>query len=164
MGAGTRRRFLIATGALILALGCLSAAPRLHAELYRWVDEKGVTHYSETPPPGRKAGKVQAQPVPEGAKPASKDWQDQEREFQRRRIGREEAEDKRQADEKQKRIYAAARKANCIQAQQNLHALQSAVPVYAINEKGERVFVEDSARPVAIEAAKKNVEMYCKAE
>ncbi|HEX5094252.1 MAG TPA: DUF4124 domain-containing protein [Burkholderiales bacterium] len=36
---------LLLTAALALALP-------LHAETYKWVDEKGVTHYSSTPPAG----------------------------------------------------------------------------------------------------------------
>jgi hypothetical protein len=29
-----------------------------HAAIYKWVDEQGVTQYSEKPPPGRKANEV----------------------------------------------------------------------------------------------------------
>lgn len=31
----------------------LFAAPPLHAETYKWVDDKGVTNYSNTPPPAK---------------------------------------------------------------------------------------------------------------
>src|SRR5260370_36230448 len=33
------------------------AAPAL-AQVYKWVDERGVTHYGERPPPGGKASEV----------------------------------------------------------------------------------------------------------
>ncbi len=33
------------------------AAPSLQAETFKWVDEKGVTNYSNTPPPSAKAAK-----------------------------------------------------------------------------------------------------------
>ncbi|MGH8687267.1 MAG: DUF4124 domain-containing protein [Burkholderiales bacterium] len=36
---------------LLLAAALALALP-LHAETYKWVDEKGVTHYSSTPPAG----------------------------------------------------------------------------------------------------------------
>src|SRR5438105_13062134 len=39
-----------------------AAAPLAHAETYKWVDEKGVTNYSNTPPPAGKA-KSTVQPV-----------------------------------------------------------------------------------------------------
>ena len=34
----------------ILALTGLFCTPQLNAEIYQWVDEKGVKHYSNTPP------------------------------------------------------------------------------------------------------------------
>ncbi|WGG51545.1 glutaredoxin family protein [Rugamonas sp. DEMB1] len=36
--------------AAILLL-CAGAAGGVHAQVYKWVDEKGVTHYSDAPPP-----------------------------------------------------------------------------------------------------------------
>jgi hypothetical protein len=36
----------------LLLAAALSLALPLHAETYKWVDEKGVTHYSSTPPTG----------------------------------------------------------------------------------------------------------------
>jgi hypothetical protein len=40
---------------LALLLACAAAAPLAQAETYKWVDEKGVTNYSNTPPPAGKA-------------------------------------------------------------------------------------------------------------
>ena len=40
---------------LIACAIMLCTAPPLHAEMYKWVDEKGVTNYSESPPAGKKA-------------------------------------------------------------------------------------------------------------
>ena len=39
------------------AIALCTALP-LHAETYKWVDEKGVTNYSSTPPPAGKNSKV----------------------------------------------------------------------------------------------------------
>jgi DNA repair exonuclease SbcCD ATPase subunit len=39
----------IAKAAVTLVL--LTAIPQVHAEIYRWVDDQGVTHFSTTPPP-----------------------------------------------------------------------------------------------------------------
>jgi Domain of unknown function (DUF4124) len=47
--------------ALALALGTLlalaAAAPAVQAATFKWVDEKGVTNYSNSPPPSAKAAK-----------------------------------------------------------------------------------------------------------
>ncbi len=41
-----------------LALGLALAAPLQAAEIYKWVDEEGVTHYSQQPPPSGDADRV----------------------------------------------------------------------------------------------------------
>jgi len=41
-----------ATVVIFCGVGCLIASG-LHAEIYSWTDEKGVKHYSHTPPPDR---------------------------------------------------------------------------------------------------------------
>ena len=54
-----------------LVLWALSGAP-LAAELYKWVDEKGVTNYGEKPPPNRQATPVDTSPsavIETGRKP-----------------------------------------------------------------------------------------------
>lgn len=48
---------------LILVLSLL-AATTLGATIYKWVDEEGVTHYTETHPLGKKAEKVDTPPPP----------------------------------------------------------------------------------------------------
>ena len=42
--------------AAFLAAGL--GAPALHAETYKWIDEKGVVNYSNAPPPGAKSVKA----------------------------------------------------------------------------------------------------------
>jgi hypothetical protein len=53
---------------LILTLAALLLGG---AELYKWVDENGVVHFSETPPPDRAAAAIELAPVP--AQPAAAD-------------------------------------------------------------------------------------------
>ena len=66
------------------------------ADLYKWVDEEGVTHYSDTPAGQQKAQKLDIKPVltpgPEVAKPLPKTWQEQEQELQKHRAERERKE------------------------------------------------------------------------
>src|SRR5713226_9778696 len=52
-----------------------TAAPAL-AQVYKWVDERGVTHYGERPPQGRNASEVPnklGSPAPEGTTAQPKD-------------------------------------------------------------------------------------------
>jgi len=56
--------------ALLHFLILLAAAAAAFAQVYKWVDERGVTHYGERPPQGSKANEVPnrlASPAPSGA-------------------------------------------------------------------------------------------------
>ena len=53
---GLRLSGMVRFALLVLA----AAAPLAHAQTYKWVDERGVVNYSNTPPPA-----VKAQPVEE---------------------------------------------------------------------------------------------------
>ena len=155
---------------LLLAMGLLLCAAPSSAQMYKWVDDKGVTHYSESPPPGRKAQQIQATPAPgpspsssaapKPAEPAST-WGDKERAFRQRTIEREYAEEaKRQKDAER----VAMRKEACLEARYMVNALSSGVPVYKLNEKGEREYLPDTVRADRLQRAKENVENYCKPE
>lgn len=80
-----RRRAGVLAAALVLAAGAAEAV------LYRWVDEKGHVHYGENPPPGVRAQEFPpAEPAPAAA--PAKTLEDEEREFQKRRLERLERE------------------------------------------------------------------------
>jgi hypothetical protein len=133
--------------------------------MYKWVDEKGVTHYSETPPPGRKAAPVPGAPTP-APKPADapSTWGEKDRDFRRRQIEREQAQEQRQKKENEEKRRVAMRREMCLEARHALALLREQRPIYWINEKGEREFLEDRDRPAAIERMKKNIESYCTPE
>jgi hypothetical protein len=76
-------------GILYASLLFVSAAS--HAEIFKWVDEKGQTHYSERK---EDAGKAKAVELKVKGGPESKqapyspaqDWQEQERQFKQRQL------------------------------------------------------------------------------
>lgn len=152
-------------------LSCLMLwAASSPAQMYKWVDERGVTHYSEKPPPGRKAQQIQPPPAspaapatPQPASPAQT-WSDQERDFRRRAIERDQAAEKKRKKEDEERYRAELRRERCLEAQRAVSALGESRPVYSINQKGEREYVDDDSRPAAMQRAKQNVETYCKPE
>ena len=121
-----------------LAACALCAAPA-QAALYKWVDEKGVTQYTETPPPeGKASKKIEIAPSPP-PRPASDDWRKRDQESKERHI----KEDEQKARDTQN---AAVRRDRCLRAQREIDTLRRAIPVYFVNEKGERVYVDDSER------------------
>ena len=134
---------LLSIGYLWLMLVSVPA----HAQVYKWVDEKGVTHYGERAPQGRKTQEVRdrlANPAGSGSAGAAQpSWQDQEAEFRGRRIESEQAEAKKQAqDTKQRKA--------CIQARDELAQLKAARRVYKLDDKGERIFESDDERAASI--------------
>ena len=135
------------------------------ATLYKWQDDHGVTHYSETPPSDRKAKAIPLQPTPAtnsgGSLPATKSWQEKDIEFRKRRVERQEAEKIQEENEAAAKREAAIRKQNCIRVWQNLQTLQTQRVVYSLDEKGEPVYFDDARRSAEIEKAKQEIQSYC---
>lgn len=149
-----------ATRRVLTAVLLLAALPA--GAIYKWVDEKGVTHFSETPPPdGRKATKVEPKVTPPSgpvAPPA--DWKKREQESRKSRLEREMNDD----DARAKAHNEAAERANkCNRAKRDLAVLESQRPVYSRNDRGEKVYVEDKDRPAEIAAARREIEAHCDA-
>jgi hypothetical protein len=121
----------------------LAAALPAQAQIYKCVDERGVTHYSDNPGSGCKGKEVDIRPIP----PVSGKVQEGDRDttradtdFNRRRIEREHAE----ANEKSAR---EARQQNCAGLRVEVGRLSAGRRVIEkYNEKGERVFMDDETR------------------
>jgi hypothetical protein len=134
------------------------------AQIYKWVDEKGTTHYGERPPQGRAAREIEQRlanpaPAPEKAvqaeKAAQPNWQDKELEFRGRRI---EAE---QADAAQKQKEAANRQA-CNQARDRLAQIRMARRTYRLDENGERVYQSEEEQKALIAQQEQLVSEHCR--
>lgn len=128
------------TAARAVALGILLAAvTTAHAQMYKCVDERGVTHYSDKPRPGCKGGKVDIQPIPPVSgqvTPRSPDVAQQDADFKRRQMELEHAE---AADK-------AARDQRCARLRYEHEVLASGYRIGKINTQGERVFLDDATR------------------
>jgi len=116
---------------LAIAFGSASA------QVYKWVDENGVTHYGERPPQGRKASEVPYRlgtPRPETS-PANQDApakQDQSK-----------AQEKPPTD-------PIKRRQQCVQQREMLAKLKRTPPKYETNERGERVLSDSAERDAAL--------------
>ena len=144
--------------ALILAAALAVAAPA-HA-IYKWVDEKGVTHFSEHPPPdGRKAQKVEPKVTPpSGPVKSPESWKEREQRLRQQRIER----DQKSEYEKGKAHNQHADRVNrCNYAKRQLAILASQVPVYSFNDKGEKAYLEDKDRAAEQAEWRRAVQQYC---
>lgn len=150
---------------LVIAL-MLAAATASHAGITRWVDADGKVHFSDQPAPAtaksQKTLDIKSSPAATKTSPDSKGGEkslaEKELESRKRRVEAEESAAKQAKDQEE----AKRRKENCAQARNQLQALQDGQRIARYDEKGERAFLEDSARPKAIEEAQRAVDSWCK--
>ena len=150
---------------LLALLLCVLASSALGETVYKWVDEQGGTHYGSTPPPDQKAQEIHPKSsAPAGTADAQhpqKSWQEQEREFLQRRVERKEDQWKKEQAEAKAQQEERARKESCVAARGNLQILKQGRPVYQVDEKGERTYLNDKERKAQIEQYQKDIERYC---
>jgi len=128
-------------------------------DLYKWVDEKGVVHYSDTPPAGKAAKKLEASPQPPldntQAPPHSRSWQEQLQDSNERRFREGKGQ-----QEQQKKAQEAESK--CRQARNALESLKQERPLYRVGKDGERIYMEDGDRGRFAENWQKQADTYCR--
>ena len=142
---------------MLLAVALAMATP-VHA-IYKWVDEKGVTHFSEHPPPdGKKAQKIEPKVTPPSSEARPADWRQREQDLRKRKIEQDQEDEQKKA----KAHNSAAERTNrCAYARRELHVLEKQVPVYSLNAKGERVYLEDKDRPAEIALWRRAIAEHC---
>lgn len=126
--------------------------------LYKWVDEKGVVHYSDTPPAGKPGQKLNIAPPPpldSQAPQRSRSWQEQLQDSNERR----HQEEKQQMEARQKAREAEQK---CLRARSALDSLQRDRPLYRVDQQGERVFMEDAERRRLAESWQKEADSNCR--
>lgn len=150
----------------LLAIFLMLAAAASHAGITRWVDADGKVHFSDQPPPptakSQKTLDIKSSPAAAknspDAKGGEKSLAEKELEFRKRRVEAEENAAKLARDHEE----AKRKTENCAQARSQLRALQDGQRMARYDEKGERVFLEDSARAKAIDEAQQAVDSWCK--
>lgn len=164
--------------ALLAALLGLTLAGPASAQ-WKWRDKAGHTQYSDLPPPpgtpeanilqrprganatAPRAPAATAAPAPAAASAAplaAARASDPELEARRKKAEQEVA-DKKKAEEDR---IAAARAENCSRAREALRTLDSGMRMARVNEKGERIILDDTARAAETKRAQGTVATDCK--
>ena len=121
----------------LLGLLLVTAACHAQAQMYKCVDERGVTRYTDSAAPGCKEVAIRGSPPISGSIQApSEDLARKEAEFRRRQVEREEGAAREQ--------QAAAQR--CMQLRREQTILATSRRIVRMNEKGEATYVEDAAR------------------
>lgn len=141
-------RFMFLAGGLLLAL-CGNV---MAAQVYKWVDAQGVTHFGAQPPQGQQVESVNTVTAP--AKPAATPAP----------VAEDETEDDQQSiDRKMKRQVAeqeAERKRYCETMRTNLAQLQNN-PRVRVEEKGETRRITEEERQARITETRDKIAENC---
>jgi len=142
--------------ALLLALLVTATA---QAEIYRWVDENGVTVYSEIPPPDGAADTVKTAPAPsETPKETQQQLEADMQKLEDYREDKELAAERKQKEELSKQLDEE----NCRNAKTNLDNLIAAAQRLVRMPDGNYVRLTEEQRQQRMEDARKNIDEYCK--
>jgi hypothetical protein len=148
-----KARCLLSAGAILaLLLGNFAAA-----QAYKWTDENGKVHFSDSPPPDRKAQELNVKPaVP--ANPNAKPGRSWESQLEESRMNQLRAQQQKDAEERKARIAEN----ECHRARYRLDMLQNSRRVYKVDDKGQRQYLDDKDRPAQIQSAQQAVEKHCR--
>ncbi len=151
-----RKIHIIPAGIVLVAL---AAGP-----VYKWVDEQGVTHYSDQPPAqDQEAEEIELLPAP-----AQDEVLEAQARLDRLMAKQQTSREKRAAERERERLQRELEEAQrvnrlrrCMRARQNLHSLQQPRPVYSINEEGEFIYLDDSERLAEMQRLRSQIDDYC---
>lgn len=144
-----------------MALALLGASPHA-AEVYKWVDKNGKTHFGDKPPPHvTGAETLDVRPAPTSGNHAPSDAA---RRARRQRLLDDYAEqrsEKKLAAEKKKQ-QEQERKRRCAQARDNLENMRNASYLYDLDDKGERVVHSNESRQKMEREAERLIAQHCR--
>ena len=127
---------------LLLLAPFLTSTMTTAQALYKWVDDQGRITYSDQPPQGKvKTQEVVKIPGP-AATGAARQVADQEAQFKKRQADAA----KKQTEAAKKEQFETIRQESCGRARGELRALRENIPIARMNESGERVVLDYSAR------------------
>ncbi|WP_297793396.1 DUF4124 domain-containing protein [uncultured Marinobacter sp.] len=141
----------------LLTLLLLSPTTSL-AEVYRWVDSEGRTHFGDRPPAQAASQEVKVESAPARVDDAARDRQQKMNAFLEQR--QQERDQQRAADAKAEK-QAAKRAELCTRLRARLKHMDSVSTFYNLNEEGERVFVSESENTRIRERFRKKVNETC---
>jgi len=142
---------ILATTALL----CLLPLQGAVAAAYKWVDDKGETHYSQTPPSATKVEVIRT-PASSDSAPAVTAPQTGTSAPSEPAAGAADTPEAAKAED------AAIREKNCAGARRNLELLQTTGEVTVKDANGLLHVLTPDERKTRSEEAEKNIKEYCK--
>lgn len=146
---------------VVIILMVLTAQP-LVAGVYKWVDENGHVQYGERPPAAKEATKMRIEKAPVSG-PSAQERLDQVRHERKSSTEdwykrKEEAAKQKEEEAKDKQIQEK----NCKMAKSRYNLYQTGGRIFNVDENGERHYVNDKNRESNQQAAKAEVDKWCR--
>ena len=139
----------------------LAAGPPALGELYKWTDERGVTHYSDKPPAAGKATRLpDAAPAVGGS--TGKSWQELDEEFRARQHERDSAQRRAQEERSAQEAADLKRRGQCRAAYAQKDLFAGRKLVWRYTERGEKVLMSDAERDAEIERLDRFIAQNCR--
>ncbi|WP_169449462.1 DUF4124 domain-containing protein [Marinimicrobium agarilyticum] len=130
-------------------LGGLVTLPALAEDVYRWVDDEGVTHFTAHPPKNRQADQLRTQTGHSEPVDYSQQYPD-----------RKESSEERPSDQNQGPTQAELDDA-CQRARENLQTLEQGGRIAEEAEDGSRRYLSEQEKTERAERARQIVEDAC---
>jgi len=143
---------------LCLVLATLLVSVSVHAEIYKWVDENGQTHYSQQPPASGEAQVVDVPPPPPIDPDTAQEEVDQLIEQQQ---AAEEAEQEAQQQAEEEAAQQAIREENCRIARQNLTQYENNPGRRVVDEEGNVTRLVEEERQQKMLEFQEQIDLYC---
>lgn len=141
-----------------IVVGWLAVAGLAQAAMYKWVDEKGVTQYTQYPPPNRDVKVIVPPPPPaEDPEQAQKKLETLLQSQDKQHKAATTAEEKQAKTDQQAKL----REQNCAAARDNLEKITTGGRKRFMGEDGVATYLTEEDRQARIDAAQKQIEEFC---
>lgn len=140
---------------LLIAL-LLSGQLSVHAEVYRWVDEKGQVHF------GDQAREASTRAIKPHSSPPTHGNQQQRMQKTRKLLNAYQIERQQAREQKAKqKEQAEKRKKDCIQARDNLRNYTNYGNIYNLGEDGKREYLSEQERAALVQRSRETMARLC---
>jgi hypothetical protein len=140
---------------LFIAL-LLSGQLSVHAEVYRWVDEKGQTHF------GDQTREASTRAIKPHSRPPTQGNQQQRMQKTRKLLNAYQIERQQLREQRaEQKEQAEKRNRDCIQARDNLRKYTDYGNIYQLGEDGKREYLSEKERAALLQRSREAVARLC---
>ena len=129
-----------------------------HAEVYKWTDEHGVTHYGDKPASADSAEQIEVKQQTVDTQPSGS------RAERRQKLIESLDEDRYEKKQERERQQAKAKRdrQRCHRLKDHLKSMQRASRAYRLDKDGERVYLSDAGKSKSEARIRKQMRKYCR--